>query len=117
MGNVATERKKAGELFADPPSSPTAFGTLTAQQSKVGRNILKWSQVRLASRCGVSEGMIRDFENGVRTPKPNKMAAIRQAFEEAGVVFTDVGEPPWSSAPLRLIADSVDRFERASIAR
>jgi hypothetical protein len=36
---------------------------------------------------------IGDFENGVRKPRPHNIAAIRQAFEDAGIVFTVEGTP------------------------
>jgi len=64
---------------------------MTPEQSRAARTLLNWSQVRLASKSGLSEGTIRDFENGRRIPRPMKLAAILHAFEVAGVVFTPVG--------------------------
>ncbi|MBZ9734562.1 MULTISPECIES: multiprotein-bridging factor 1 family protein [unclassified Mesorhizobium] len=66
---------------------------LTPEQSKAARALLNWSQVRLSAKCNLSEGTIRDFENGIRTPRPLKVAAIRQAFESAGVVFVSGASP------------------------
>lgn len=67
------------------------FQHLTPEQSRAGRAQLKWPQVRLAAKSGVSEGTIRDFENGRRAPGPGKLRAIRQALEQAGVVFSHAG--------------------------
>ncbi|WP_246677072.1 MULTISPECIES: hypothetical protein [unclassified Mesorhizobium] len=47
--------------------------------------------MRLAAKCSLSEGTIRDFESGRRILRKEKIAAIRQALELAGVVFTSQG--------------------------
>jgi hypothetical protein len=36
---------------------------------------------------------IRDFENGFRKPRPHSIAAMRHAFEDAGIVFAVDGTP------------------------
>jgi hypothetical protein len=36
---------------------------------------------------------IGDFEKGFRNPRPHNIAAIRQALEDAGIVFTVKGTP------------------------
>jgi hypothetical protein len=36
---------------------------------------------------------IRDFENGVRKPRPHNIAAMRRALEDFGIVFTIEGPP------------------------
>ncbi|MBA1143077.1 helix-turn-helix transcriptional regulator [Mesorhizobium sp. CCANP35] len=64
---------------------------MTPELSRAARALLNWSQVRLASKCGFSEGTIRDFENGLRILRPTKLAALLHAFELAGVVFTAGG--------------------------
>lgn len=46
----------------------------------------------------MSEGTIRDFENGHRALRPSKATAIRQAFELAGVIFTSHGGPVLTKA-------------------
>lgn len=61
--------------------------TLTPAQSRAARGLLDWSQSELASRSNLSESTIRDFEKGRRVPSPNNLAAIRHAFEAAGVIF------------------------------
>ncbi|RWD64284.1 MAG: helix-turn-helix transcriptional regulator [Mesorhizobium sp.] len=61
---------------------------LTGEQSKAARALLNWSRVRLAAKADLSEPTIIEFENGFRPPNPRHIAAIRQAFEDAGIVFT-----------------------------
>ncbi|ESW94820.1 hypothetical protein X769_31475 [Mesorhizobium sp. LSJC268A00] len=36
---------------------------------------------------------ISDLENGFRKSRPHNIAAIRKAFEDAGIVFTVEGTP------------------------
>ncbi|ESZ24669.1 hypothetical protein X733_31805 [Mesorhizobium sp. L2C067A000] len=36
---------------------------------------------------------ISDLENGLRKSRPHNIAAIRKAFEDAGIVFTVEGTP------------------------
>ncbi|WP_348627017.1 helix-turn-helix transcriptional regulator [Mesorhizobium sp. M3A.F.Ca.ET.080.04.2.1] len=60
---------------------------LTPKQSRQARALLKWTQVRLAAKPSMSEGTIRDFENGKRLLPPTRIEAIRHALESAGVVI------------------------------
>jgi hypothetical protein len=52
---------------------------------------------------------IRDFENGFRKPRPHNIAAIRQALEDAGIVFNVEGAP--SLAALKVIEVSRPTME------
>ncbi|OWK20240.1 DNA-binding protein [Mesorhizobium amorphae CCBAU 01583] len=61
---------------------------MTAEQSRAARALLNWSRVRLGAKANLSEDTIREFENGRRIPGPGNLIRIRQALEEAGVVFT-----------------------------
>ena len=68
---------------------------ITVEQSRAARGLLDWSQTTLAERSNLSESTIRDFEKGRRVPTLNNLAAIKRAFEEAGVIFiTENGEGP-----------------------
>ena len=68
---------------------------LTVMQSKMARAALGWSMKDLAERSGVSANTIDRFENGRAAPIPANLKALRQAFEAAGVRFTETGvEPP-----------------------
>ena len=61
--------------------------TLTPAQSRAARALLNWAQPQLASASGASISTIRDFETGKRTPIANTLKALRQALEQAGVIF------------------------------
>ena len=52
---------------------------------------LGWDMRELAERAGVSANTINRFENGRNVPIPATLKAIRQAFEAAGVRFTENG--------------------------
>ncbi len=66
---------------------------ISAAQLRAARSLLNWSRVRLGAKANLSEMAISDFENGVRTPRPHNVMAIRQAIEDAGIVLTDEGTP------------------------
>ncbi|MER9210169.1 helix-turn-helix transcriptional regulator [Mesorhizobium sp. M0771] len=66
---------------------------LSADQPRAARALLNWSRVRLAAKADLSEMAISDLENGFRKSRPHNIAAIRKAFEDAGIVFTVEGTP------------------------
>ena len=61
---------------------------ITGGQVKAARQLLGWSQVRLAGHSNLAESSISRFEIGGHLP-PIKVAAIRQALETAGVEFIE----------------------------
>jgi transcriptional regulator with XRE-family HTH domain len=61
-------------------------------QCRAARGLLAWSQADLAAKSGVSRATVADFEIGKRQPIANNVAAIRTAFEAAGIVFLDDGQ-------------------------
>ncbi len=63
---------------------------------------LNWPQARLGAKSNVSEGTVREFENGKRVPSPDKLAAIQLAFELAGVAFLNDGEKAEGGPGVRL---------------
>jgi transcriptional regulator with XRE-family HTH domain len=67
--------------------------SLTPAQSRAARGLLDWSQTELARRSNMSESSIRDFEKGRRVLRINNLAAVRRAFEGAGVEFMDGDRP------------------------
>jgi transcriptional regulator with XRE-family HTH domain len=67
--------------------------SLTPAQSRAARGLLDWSQTELARRSNMSESSIRDFEKGRRVLRINNLAAVRRAFESAGVEFMDGDRP------------------------
>ena len=66
---------------------------VNAAQIRAARGLLNWSQRQLAEAASVGLSTIADFERGKRTPIGNNLAAIRRVLEEAGVAFTNGGEP------------------------
>ena len=60
---------------------------ITPEQSRAGRALLDWPQIRLAASANLGESTIRDFEKGRRIPSVNNLAAVRAALEAAGVEF------------------------------
>ena len=68
---------------------------IESSQSRAARALLDWTQAELAHAAGVGMSTVRRFENGLRTPIPNNITAIRKALEDAGVIFIDAnGEGP-----------------------
>jgi transcriptional regulator with XRE-family HTH domain len=64
----------------------------TPAYCRAARALLDWTQVRLAAKSNLSEATIRDFENGRRILRAERIVAVRKAFESAGVTLT-VGGP------------------------
>jgi transcriptional regulator with XRE-family HTH domain len=65
---------------------------LTPAQSRAARGLVAWSQDQLAKHAGVGNSTVRDFEKGRRVPLDDNLAAIRSAFEKAGVIFENDGK-------------------------
>jgi DNA-binding XRE family transcriptional regulator len=63
--------------------------TITPDQCRGARAMLRLSQSDLAGLAGVSRQTVVDFEREARTPYPDNRAAIRAALEAAGVEFID----------------------------
>lgn len=60
---------------------------LSAAQCRAARALLGWSQDDLVSRSAITKKTIADFERDATNPYPRTLAAIRHAFEAAGVEF------------------------------
>ena len=60
---------------------------ITPDQCRGARALLQMTQEQLAASSGVSLRTISHFEKGERTLIPANNAALRRAFEEAGVEF------------------------------
>ena len=62
---------------------------LTPAQARMARAALHWSLDEAAAAVGVSRRTILRLENEQRDVQAEKVAAIRQAFEAAGVRFLE----------------------------
>lgn len=63
---------------------------ISARECRAARAGLRLSQKEIAEAAGVAERTVIDFERGARAPIGSTRAAIRSAFERAGVVFGEV---------------------------
>jgi transcriptional regulator with XRE-family HTH domain len=69
--------------------------SMSPAQCRAARGLLNWSQAKLAELAGVARATLADFEGGKRIPIANNLAAIREAFEAAGIIFiAENGEGP-----------------------
>lgn len=66
---------------------------LTKEQCRAARAFLDWGIRDLAEAAGISATTVNTFEQGYTAPTRATLAAIRRAFEEAGIIFTN-GETP-----------------------
>ena len=66
---------------------------LTAAHCRMARAALAWGMKDLAERSGVSATTIDRFENGRAAPIPANLKALRQAFEAAGIEFSNRDAP------------------------
>jgi len=79
--------------------------SLLPAQCRMARAALQWSLDEAAKAAGVSYRTIFRLENEKRDIQPEKVAAMRRAFEAAGVRFLDQGTdrgavvPPSLKAP------------------
>jgi transcriptional regulator with XRE-family HTH domain len=67
--------------------------TITAAHFKAARNLLGWSQSRLAGEAGVSATTVGYIEGGGRPAPASTVLKVRQTLEAAGVEFTNGREP------------------------
>lgn len=64
---------------------------IKAAQIRAARALLNWSQKDLAERADISDVSVINYENEKRTPHQSTLNKIIQAFELAGILFTDHG--------------------------
>jgi transcriptional regulator with XRE-family HTH domain len=67
--------------------------TISADESRVARELLGMSQEVLANVSRVSRATLIAFENRQKLPRYDTVDAIRRALEAAGAEFTSGGEP------------------------
>ncbi len=70
---------------------------MTPEQCIEARRLLGWSQTRLGDAIGIRFSVVGRFERIGRMTKarrgPDRLGAMRAAFEAAGVEFTDGDQP------------------------
>ena len=66
---------------------------LTAAHIRGARGLLHWTVADLAEKSGVSALTITRWENHQAKPRERTRDAVRDVCEQAGIVFTNGGEP------------------------
>lgn len=61
--------------------------SLTPEQCRAARALLGWTQDELAARAELSRGTVRGFERGQHSLHRSTARALRQVFEEEGIVL------------------------------
>ena len=61
--------------------------TVTPAQVRMARAAVNWSLDQLAQAAGVHRNTIHNFESGRYSGSPEKLRAVRQALQQAGVEF------------------------------
>jgi predicted transcriptional regulator len=65
---------------------------ITRAQVRAARALMGWTQSDLGKASGVSEVAIKNLERGVTDPRVSTISNIQAAFDQAGVIFLDVGD-------------------------
>ena len=63
--------------------------SMTPAQCRAARALLRWSQEDLARTAEINAVTLRNYENEKTTAQRASISVMRQAFETAGVVFTE----------------------------
>lgn len=61
-------------------------------QVRAARALLSWTQEQLADAVGITPQTVRLLETGQRTPFSRTLRAIKQTFENVGIVFVSEGK-------------------------
>lgn len=67
--------------------------SITPAQCRAARALLAWSQDDLVQASKVAKATIANFEAGKREPYARTLLDVQTAFERAGVVFIEDGQP------------------------
>ena len=76
---------------------------ITSEQIRAARALLRWSAQDLADKSGIGFRTIQRFESetGIPASRTSNLIAIRNAFEDAGVIFIDQSEERGPGVQLR----------------
>lgn len=75
---------------------------LSPAQSRMARAALMWSLEEAGAAAGVSRRTVLRFENEHRDVQAELIAALRKAYEGAGVGFIDAGSDQGGVVPPKL---------------
>jgi transcriptional regulator with XRE-family HTH domain len=70
-------------------------------QCRAARALLDWTQKDLADASKVGTKTIADYERGASTPFERTVRDLREAFEAAGIEFTNGAAPGLRLRPKR----------------
>lgn len=87
--------------------------TIIPEHCRAARALLDWTLDDLSRESGVAVKTIVSFEKGQRTPYLRTLRDIREAFEDAGIVFTNGDEP---GVRLRRSSATTGNGERVAVA-
>ena len=66
---------------------------ITAPQCRAARGLLDWTQQELADAARIGVATVRLFESEASEARHATLVVLRQAFEAAGVEFTNGDQP------------------------
>ena len=89
-------------LATDLPTALWCGRVITPAQIRAARALIGWTQAALARASGVSEIAIKNLERGATDPRVSTINNIERAFDQAGVVFLDIGEARGGGRGVRL---------------
>jgi transcriptional regulator with XRE-family HTH domain len=84
----------------------TKNSTLSTDLCRAARGLLHWTQTDLKIASGVATKTIADYERGARTPYDRTLRDLREAFEAAGIEFTNGDAPGLRLKPRRRSRES-----------
>jgi len=89
-------------MIATDPLAGYQDGMITPAQIRAARALVGWKQSDLAARSGVAEISIKNIERGQTDARQSTIAKIRDAFDDAGVIFLEGGVNRDGGAGVRL---------------
>ena len=75
---------KSSRYVASAKTGPQA-GVMSPEQSRAARGWLGWSQDEFAKQANVALRTVASFERGEIIPRPNNIAAMQRAIQDAGI--------------------------------
>src|ERR1700733_14006828 len=89
---IEADPLEAIDVIAEKRHRTARETSISSQQSRAARGLLDWKLADLAAASGLGLSTIKHFEVSVRRTTRANLMAIRDAFEQAGVIFESDGE-------------------------